>query len=129
VLTDYPIVKQFVRKCPPATKTNTNPHRAFETGVVTCDLDAASLPLVMNSSTFSLSVPSYTLTKLSRMSYPLRNLIRPLLHPPDPLQTQKPALVAIRREIPPYRICHQSNPRPRRHRIRALVWRSEDLGG
>lgn len=50
---DYPIVKQFSRKCPPATPFNPNPSRIFPTAVVSSEMDKDMLPLVMNTCKFS----------------------------------------------------------------------------
>jgi hypothetical protein len=48
---DYPIVRTFTRKCPPASPYNPNPQRVFPTAVISCELDKENLPLVMNSGT------------------------------------------------------------------------------
>ncbi|OCK81384.1 hypothetical protein K432DRAFT_434183 [Lepidopterella palustris CBS 459.81] len=46
---NYPIVRNFRRKCSPATAYHPNPSRVFPTAVVSCDLDKELLPLVMNT--------------------------------------------------------------------------------
>jgi hypothetical protein len=49
VSSEFPIVRPFSRKCPPATRTQPDPARIFPTAVVSSDTDAELLPYVMNS--------------------------------------------------------------------------------
>ena len=49
VSSDYPIVRNFRRKCSPATSYNPNPSRVFPTEVVCSEADKDMLPVVMNS--------------------------------------------------------------------------------
>jgi len=51
---DYPIVKQFSRKCPPATPFNPNPSRIFSIAIVSSEMDKDILPFVMNTCKFPL---------------------------------------------------------------------------
>ncbi|CAG8976953.1 hypothetical protein HYALB_00008864 [Hymenoscyphus albidus] len=73
VSTDYPIVKSFIRKSPPATKLDPDPHRSFLTGIVTCDLERDFLPLVMDSSCRTLCEISSDLSSLPLNSFKLKN--------------------------------------------------------
>ncbi|KAG9236973.1 hypothetical protein BJ875DRAFT_190386 [Amylocarpus encephaloides] len=73
VSTDYPIIKPFTRKCPRATGHDPNPHRAFGTGVITCDLEAHQLPLVMDSSCRYLCEINSDLSSLPLSLFKLKN--------------------------------------------------------
>ncbi|ORY02273.1 hypothetical protein BCR34DRAFT_493253 [Clohesyomyces aquaticus] len=50
VSSDFPIVRNFRRKCSPATSSNPNPPRVFPTDIISSDVDANMLPITMNSS-------------------------------------------------------------------------------
>ncbi|KAH7394392.1 hypothetical protein BKA66DRAFT_411060 [Pyrenochaeta sp. MPI-SDFR-AT-0127] len=45
VSSDFPIVRNFNRKCPPASITNPNPPRIFPTEVICTEVDKSQLPL------------------------------------------------------------------------------------
>ncbi|KAF9691908.1 hypothetical protein EKO04_010128 [Ascochyta lentis] len=54
VSSDFPIVRDFSRKCAPATSTVPNPARVFPTDVICSEAEADMLPYVMNSSCRSI---------------------------------------------------------------------------
>ncbi|KAF2476930.1 uncharacterized protein BDR25DRAFT_208753 [Lindgomyces ingoldianus] len=49
VSSDHPIVRNFRRKCSPATPQNPNPPRVFPTEIISSDVDKSMLPLTMSS--------------------------------------------------------------------------------
>ncbi|KAF3033087.1 hypothetical protein E8E12_003621 [Didymella heteroderae] len=54
VSSDFPIVRDFSRKCPPATSAVPNPPRIFPTDVICSEADAELLPYTMNSTCRSI---------------------------------------------------------------------------
>jgi len=70
---DHPIVKKFTRKSPPASQSNPDPPRVFQTDIVTSHLDKDTLPLVMNSSCSKLCDISSDLSSLPLTMFKLKN--------------------------------------------------------
>ncbi|KAF4629765.1 hypothetical protein G7Y89_g8382 [Cudoniella acicularis] len=70
---DQPKVRQFSRKCPPATRSSPDPPRIFPTAVVTSDLEKDMLPLVMNSSCRTLCEISSDFSYLPLSTFKLKN--------------------------------------------------------
>jgi len=70
---DYPIVKQFTRKCPPASPINPSPPRIFPTAVITSDVDKDMLPPIMNSSCQKLCEISSDFSSLPLTIFKLKN--------------------------------------------------------
>ena len=52
---DDPKIREFSRKCPPATSAIPDPPRIFPTEVICSDADAEMLPYTMNSSKLRLT--------------------------------------------------------------------------
>ncbi len=56
ISSDFPIVRNFRRKCSPATASNPFPARVFPTDVISSDVDG-SLAVTFNDSKVSRSAP------------------------------------------------------------------------
>ncbi|KAJ4375512.1 hypothetical protein N0V86_007044 [Didymella sp. IMI 355093] len=54
VSSDFPIIREFSRKCPPATSAAPNPTRIFPTDVICSEAEAELLPYAMNSACRSM---------------------------------------------------------------------------
>jgi hypothetical protein len=68
VSSDYPVIREFSRKCPPATSAMPDPPRIFPTDVICSEADADMLPYTMNSSRLRLTLftlPTLTMRSMS----------------------------------------------------------------
>ncbi|KAH8678627.1 hypothetical protein BGZ60DRAFT_555189 [Tricladium varicosporioides] len=70
---DFPIVRQFTRKCAPSTRLNPNPPRVFPTAVVSSEIDKNMLPLVMNSACQEICSITSDFSRLPLTMFKLKN--------------------------------------------------------
>ncbi|CAO2657916.1 Nn.00g071760.m01.CDS01 [Neocucurbitaria sp. VM-36] len=73
VSSDFPVVRNFNRKCPPASAENPNPPRIFPTEVICTELDKSQLPLVKNDSCRSICKVESDFSSLPLSLFKLKN--------------------------------------------------------
>ncbi|KAF2183182.1 hypothetical protein K469DRAFT_739999 [Zopfia rhizophila CBS 207.26] len=73
VSSDFPIVRNFRRKCSPATSFNPNPPRVFPTEVICSEVDKSILPVVMNDSCRSICKVESDFSSLPLSMFKLKN--------------------------------------------------------
>ncbi|UPX13350.1 uncharacterized protein EKO05_0003863 [Ascochyta rabiei] len=73
VSSDFPIVRDFSRKCPPATSTMPDPPRIFPTDIICSEADADLLPYVMNSSCRSICKVDSDFASIPLTQFKLKN--------------------------------------------------------
>ncbi|KAI4920818.1 hypothetical protein J4E85_008933 [Alternaria conjuncta] len=73
VSSDFPIVKSFQRKCPPASSKNPNPPRIYPTEVICTELDKSQLPIVKNNSCRSICKIESDFSSLPLSLFKLKN--------------------------------------------------------
>ncbi|KAF2267229.1 hypothetical protein CC78DRAFT_541886 [Lojkania enalia] len=73
VSSDYPVVKNFQRKCSPATSLMPDPPRVFPTEIISSDVDKNMLPIVMNSLCRSVCKVESDFSSLPLSMFKLKN--------------------------------------------------------
>ncbi|KAH9863883.1 hypothetical protein J1614_009815 [Plenodomus biglobosus] len=73
VSSDMPIVRNFSRKCPPASATNPTPPRVFPTEIICTQVDKSQLPLVKDDSCRSICRVDSDFTSLPLTLFKLKN--------------------------------------------------------
>ncbi|KAI4610560.1 uncharacterized protein J4E87_010736 [Alternaria ethzedia] len=73
VSSDFPIVKSFQRKCPPASSKNPNPPRIYPTEVIYTEVDKSQLPIVKNNTCRSICKIESDFSSLPLSLFKLKN--------------------------------------------------------
>ncbi|KAJ8109602.1 hypothetical protein OPT61_g7339 [Boeremia exigua] len=73
VSSDSPIVRDFTRKCSPATSDNPDPPRVFPTDVICSEAEAELLPYTMNSSCRSMCKVESDFASIPLSQFKLKN--------------------------------------------------------
>ncbi|KAJ4987572.1 hsp70 family chaperone [Stagonosporopsis vannaccii] len=73
VSSDYPIVRDFSRKCPPATSAIPDPPRIFPTDVICSEADTELLPYTMNSTCRSMCKVESDFASVPLSQFKLKN--------------------------------------------------------
>ncbi|KAF1851560.1 uncharacterized protein K460DRAFT_270005 [Cucurbitaria berberidis CBS 394.84] len=73
VSSDFPIVRSFNRKCPPASTSNPDPLRIFPTDIIYSEVDRSQLPLVKDDSCRSLCKVESDFSSLPLSLFKLKN--------------------------------------------------------